>query len=411
MTTLDYDSSAVARPGLSLWLRQTAALFADALRRLRAAKLFWVALGLSVLIAAAMGVVGINESGLTILFYGQLDTPFFSTEVISAADFYKGLFVLVGVNVWLAWAAIILAIISTADLVPDLVADGSVDLYVTRPLGRVQLFLTRYATGLLFVAGQAVCFALTALVVFALRGGVWLPGLFWAVPMVVLMFSFLYCVSALVGLLTGSSVAAVLVALLFWMLLFAIDTTEQQFLLRQREQAEAIAETARGRVTQSEALLERLGTAGEVARSAQAGNVEAARERVAQAEATAAQWARAHRVALYVKAPLPKTGETIQAMQNRMFADADLSSFEDQFQRDQIADARRRAERRADELKFEDPEERAAYVDAEVAEARGTFEAAAEYAGRSPWWSIGTSAAFEAGVLLACCWIFARRDL
>ena len=403
--TLPYATPA----GFRLGVGQTVALFADALRRLRAAKLFWVALALSVLFAAALGILGINSAGLTVPFYGQIETPLFSTRTIPEPDFYKGLFALIGVNLWLAWAAVILAIISTADLVPGLVADGSVDLYVTRPLGRVQLFLTRYATGLLFVAAQAVCFAATAALVFGLRAGVWVPAVFWAVPMVVLMFSYLYCVSALVGLLTGSSVAAVLVALLFWVLLFAVDTTDQ-VLLTQREQARATVAFREGVVERSEALAARFAGAGRAVRDQQSANVAVAREQLAAARTSAASWGRAHRAVLWLKAPLPKTAETVTAMQGRMLEQGDIAGFEEQVRQGEFDRARRRAEGRADDDGLTG-DARRTYVEAAVAEEAGESQAADLYADRPAWWSLGTGAAFEAAVLLLCCRLFARRDL
>ncbi len=396
--------------GAALVVRQTLALFVDALRRLRAAKLFWVALVLSAIVAGSLGILGINETGLSVPFYGQIESNWFNSELVPPRDFYAGLFVLVGVSLWLAWAANILAVISTADLVPALVADGSVDLYLSRPLGRVQLFLTRYLTGLLFVVLQALCFSGAAAIVFLLRAGVWVPGVFWAVPMIALLFSFLYCVSALTGLLTGSSIVAILVTLLFWMAIFAIDTIEQ-VVLTQREQSQALLDEAEATVQRSESLADTFANAGESMREMQAANVAVARRQAEAARASATDWANGHRIVMAVKAPLPKTGETVQALQNRLFASADLSSFEQQFADREIEQAQRRAERRAERLNYEDGPEKEAFIRESIADARGQMEASATYAGRPLWWSIGTGIAFEVVIVGLCCLIFWRRDL
>ena len=161
---------------MTLAIRQTIALLIDAVRRLRAAKLFWITLGLSLLVAASFALVGINSVGLHFPFYGTWQNGLFNTTILPADAFYKLLFLILGVSIWLSWASIILALISTADLIPSLASDGSADLYLSRPVGRVRLLLTRYATGLLFAAAQAACFSVAAIFVIGLRGGVWLPG-------------------------------------------------------------------------------------------------------------------------------------------------------------------------------------------------------------------------------------------
>ena len=79
--------------------------------------------------------------------------------------FYKLVFSNYGVGFWLNWLAMVLALISTAGIIPDLIAGGSVDLYLCKPISRLRLFLTKYAhrpalrhaPGLLF---SAACFLL-----------------------------------------------------------------------------------------------------------------------------------------------------------------------------------------------------------------------------------------------------------
>jgi ABC-type transport system involved in multi-copper enzyme maturation permease subunit len=382
-------------------VRQTYALLVDAIRRLRAAKLFWVALGLSLLVAAIFGVVGIDENGLNLLFYGDLPLDNFNTSLISAEAFYKILFLTFGVAVWLAWAANILALISTADLVPSLVADGSADLYLSRPLGRVRLFLTRYATGLLFVAAQAFCFALASIIVIRLRGGVWLPGLFWTVPMVTIFFSLLYSISSLVGLITGSSIASILLTLLVWFLCWAINVTDQA-LLQQREQAAVMVEMREESLAFNREQAEKFSTAGQVMQDAIEADREPLERAVADAEGSYRTWARAHRIVMWVKAPLPKTGETLQVLNNKLVSAADLEVFGSDFE-----ESRQRAERRA--------ERRGTDVDEELVRVEafrlGQLRAEEAYKSRSLWWSLGTSLLFEAVLVSLAAFLFARRDL
>src|SRR5205085_9269224 len=100
-----------------------------------------------------------------------------------------------GVGIWLTFAALILAIVSTASLFPDLITGGAIDLYLSKPISRLRLILTKYATGLLFVALQVLVFCAASFLVIGLRGGVWEPRLFLAVPIVLCFFSYLFCIS------------------------------------------------------------------------------------------------------------------------------------------------------------------------------------------------------------------------
>ena len=63
--------------------------------------------------------------------------------------------------------------ISTASLFPDFLAGGAVDLYLSKPISRLRLFLFKYSCGLLFVALQIGCFCLASFLVIGLRG---MPG-------------------------------------------------------------------------------------------------------------------------------------------------------------------------------------------------------------------------------------------
>lgn len=403
--TLSSPGQSPPATGVRLAMRQTAALFTDGLRRLRAAKLFWVALLLSFLVAAMCGFVGINERGLSFPFFGDWENPVWNSRILPAGEFYKLIFTSFGVGIWLAYAANVLALISTAGLVPALVEDGSVDLYVTRPLGRVRLFMTRYATGLLFVALQALCFSVAAMGVFAVRAGVFLPGLLWAVVYVTLFFSFLYCISALVGLLTGSGVTAILLTLLFWMFVWALDWTEFTTLLF-REQAVARVEQANRRLESAQRISGITAGAGETSRQMASSALSTAQTKAASAEASLATLDNVHGVMMAIKAPLPKTGETLAMLQDRLTNEADLSRFEET----QAAEQEQRLGEFADRRELE-AEERERFLEARRAEAQGSQGAAEAYASRPLWWSIGTSLGFEAAVLALCCWLFARRDL
>ena len=163
-------------------MSQSLSMLIDAYRELNHRKLFWVTLGISGLVVAAFAMIGNNEEGLTILHW-TIDAPLLSTQIISTPDFYKLIFSLLGVQYWLGWFATILAIISTASIFPDFIGSGSIDLLLSKPIGRMRLFLTKFLTGLLFATLQVTIFTLAAILVIGIRGGEWVPWLLVSVPL------------------------------------------------------------------------------------------------------------------------------------------------------------------------------------------------------------------------------------
>ena len=390
---------------MMVW-RQTIALFVDAYRELNAQKLFWVTLALTALVVLIMAALGIDEDGL--YFFGWQTPLPFTTAVLDKASFYKLVFSNFGIGIWLSWAAAILALISTASIMPELVRSGAIDTLLSKPIGRVRLFLTKYATGLLFVTLQVGLFAVGALLVFGFRAGVWEPRLLLAVPIVVVFFSYLYSVQALLGLVTRSSVASLLITLLFWFLVFLMNAADG-FLLTFRTQAELTEQKLVERIERMETNTERgmrrnieqeqgpeaaeafeptddqLDDANPILRRTRE-DLEQTRENL-DARFGLVWWSD---LATGVKTALPKTGETI-ALLERELIDLDEIDFEQDD--DQPAN-----------LPTQTPE------GVEISQDELNREMQERLRDRSVWWIVGTSLVFEAVVLGIGCLIFRRRD-
>jgi ABC-type transport system involved in multi-copper enzyme maturation permease subunit len=219
-----------ASSGFSLIGRQSLAMLLDAYRELSARKLFWLSMMLSGIVVIAFAVIGINENGVTLLGY-EVGLPFSNTKRIAPATFYKLVFQSLGVQIWLTWAATILALVSTAGMIPEFIASGAIETTLSKPISRLRLFLTKYLTSLLFVALQVTVFTFCSFMVIGFRGGSWEFGLFLAIPIVLTVFSYLYCICALLGLITRSAIAALLLTVLVWFSIFIVDAAEKNLLL------------------------------------------------------------------------------------------------------------------------------------------------------------------------------------
>lgn len=364
-------------------MSQTLAIFGDAYRGLKARKMFWIVLVISFLVVASFGCLGISEKGLTLLAWELGFGP--NTRDLSADVFYKSMFVGLGIGFWLSWVAAILALVSTAGIIPAFLAQGAVDLVLSRPISRGRLFLTQYAAGLMFVFLQITIFCVASFLVIGLRGGAWEPGIFIAVPLVVCFFSYLFSICVLLGVLTRSTVAALLLTLVFWGLLAGLhmaDTTLLMVTELNRQEQTRVQEQIDATTAQVEAP-----DGGDQGSSSTGDERSDLKQKLADLHRqndSAAGGVRklqvAHRIIYSAKTFLPKTSETVDLLERTLISTAELPSV-------QSGDNPVRA-----------------------AQARAAQYVAQRMRTRSAVWIIGTSLAFEAVVLALGAWVFCRRD-
>jgi hypothetical protein len=389
-------------------LRQTGALFIDAYRELNARKLFWVVLVLSGLVVASFAAVGIYEQGLKVLWW-EIPIPMFNSNMLPGeAFFYKFIFFTFGFQIWLTWAATILAIVSTASIIPDFVAGGAVDMQLSKPVGRVRLFITKYLTGLLFAGLQVTVFTLAAFLVIGLRGGEWVWALFLAIPLVVLFFSYIYVVSATIGVLTRSTIAALLGAIGFWFFIFLANMTETVFLQQRITYDQAVLILSGNQEAQRAELEARAGGEETVAPPAE-GETSSRRNRVQSrpvtpemlakteanleaAERDRARWMRLHAWAFAGKTVLPKTSETLGMLERRLLSASDMDTFM----------------QRAEQQGAMQPLQEVHGV--RLSQRMLQRELQDELRSRSGVWIIGTSLIFQGAVLAFATMVFVRRD-
>lgn len=206
-------------------MRATWAIFLDAYRELNSKKLFWIVLFITLSVVIALALPSNNDRGISI-FGATAEFPILSSRAVSPRGFYTFMFSWIGINLWLAWGATILALISTSGMIPDLVSSGSIELSLSRPISRVRLLLTKYAAGLMFVALQAGVFAVGTILVLGVRADAWSLKPLLIIPIVTVFFSYLFSICTLVGLVTRSTLLALLATVIVWLGIWAVQTTE-----------------------------------------------------------------------------------------------------------------------------------------------------------------------------------------
>ncbi len=405
---------------------KTWALFVDAYRELNSKKLFWITMILSGLVVAIFGAIGLRPNGIGFLWW-TIPNDMVNSELVDAATFYKSMFTGFGVRFWLSIIATVLALVTTAGMIPDFISGGSIELMLSKPVSRTRLYLTKFATGLLFVGLQVAVFSVASMLVIGTRGGVWEPRILLAIPIVVLFYSYLFSVCALIGLITRSTLAALLLTVLLWFVLFLLNSADETLLLfKTQTENRVVQQTSQLEVDRARLVSLREASNGEpeaVESDADQGATEEEEETggflgrisdefregqriedmdeedlasqierledqiqvnetdLEETEAAADSLAAWHGRIVAVKTVLPKTRDTLNLLDRYLISDQAIE---------------------------ESGESRRGQGNDEFNEAG--VQMTQELRDRSIWWVIGTSLIFEAFILALGSWIFSRRD-
>ncbi len=366
-------------------MRQTVAIFVDAYRELSSRMIFWIVLLLAVLGLAGFALLGVSGHNLTIVGHTMFEGP------IDPKIIYKSLYLGMMGKVWLVFGGTILAVVSISSIFPDFISGGSIDLYIAKPISRLRLFFTKYLAGMAFVVVQLLIFSIGSFFILGIRGGVWHASVFLALPIMLCFYSYLYAFSVLFGVLTRSTLAAVLLTALMWAVLYGVQKTEIE------TRATIIAYNidigrADATIKRNEAMLAALTrTTGPATRPTTSQGIIDNQQR--SLDATVAHrndlqnslhtWTFIHKLFYRASAILPKAVSTYSLLDRYLLSDADFQA----------------ASNPPDSL----PEN---YRD--KVEAGKEVELGARKESLS--WIIGTSLSFEFVVVCLAAWVFCRRD-
>ncbi len=371
---------------------QTWALLVDSYRLLMQRKLFWFTLAISAIVVLAYGSIGFNDKGVTLLFgLMEIESKELRAGTGMGRAFYKTVFSILIMGGWLTWIATILALISTSTIFTDLMSAGSVDLVLAKPISRVRIFFVKYIGSLLFVLLQVALFCIGVFLCIGFRIGEWNWKIFIAIPLVLVFFSYLYSVNVLIAMTTRSTIAALLITMLFWAMLFTVQFAELQ-LKQVQIQLTIAGDAALKHGARLDANIHQAKMRKDPAAAIEWLTEQRDEEmsRADEAHGNAAKIEAYHLGSSWLLAVLPKTKQTLDLM-DRWVVNKGENSITDVLLYVFNPGNSRRGRRN----EFRDE----------------TIKAAeAEYESRSPWYIIGTSLAFEAVLLCISCWIFVRRD-
>ncbi len=205
---------------------QTWALILDSFRDAVDRKVFWIMLLIGVVIAATMACVGFNDQGVDIFFGAwTFETAEWSLSSEQLESNMGAVAVEVIADNYLGWIGIIIALVATASAFPSLMEPGNIDIVASKPISRHKLFLSRYCGAMVFILLQSVIFIGLTFVVMGVRWHYWSWGYLWLIPLMVLLFSYLFAFCALFGVWTRRSMTSLMLTMLAWFFLFCVQAT------------------------------------------------------------------------------------------------------------------------------------------------------------------------------------------
>ncbi len=161
------------------------------------------------------------------LFFGTLPMPFLKQFPFGMLGMQLYIIEDTVISGWGAWLAILLSIVITSFFIPNMLRKGTVDLLLVKPIRRPTLLIFKFLGGLLFIFLNTAFVVVGMFLAVGLRSGIWTWGFLLTIFILTYFFAILYSVSALFGVLTRSSIVAILITCFTWGFLFGVGVLYQ----------------------------------------------------------------------------------------------------------------------------------------------------------------------------------------
>ncbi len=143
----------------------------------------------------------------------SLTHPQFAQVLTSILPYYFDKFVLS--------IGLLVAIIVTANLIPDTFEPGSLNLLLSKPISRWGLFTAKFFGGCVFIALCAAYLFVGVWLWLGLAMGIWDRATLFSIPLYIIVFAIYFSVSAVIGLIWRSPIVSVILTLIFWVACFS----------------------------------------------------------------------------------------------------------------------------------------------------------------------------------------------
>jgi ABC-type transport system involved in multi-copper enzyme maturation permease subunit len=115
-----------------------------------------------------------------------------------------------------AAVVMLLSCIVTAFFIPNMLAKGTVDLLLVKPINRVTLFIYKFLGGTAFMLLNTTVIMVGVWAGLGLQSGYWVNAFLLCIPIFAFEFMIFYSASALAGVLTRSPIVSILTVVFLW---------------------------------------------------------------------------------------------------------------------------------------------------------------------------------------------------
>lgn len=123
--------------------------------------------------------------------------------------------IITGIQSGIAFVAffggIILSLFATANLIPNMLERGSIELLVSKPLPRPLIFLARFFGAQAIVALNVTYLIAGSWLILSFKTGIWHLPYLYSIPMVLAAFAMMYALVSLIGVTTRSASVSIMV--------------------------------------------------------------------------------------------------------------------------------------------------------------------------------------------------------
>lgn len=202
------------------------ALALDALYQVVDNSVFRILVALTALPVLASFLIGFHEDGISLLFgwkkwdydavLGAFPTPGGLPRIEDAQGVVIEGFVALILDYLAGALGVLFCIAATAFFVPRMIEKGAADVLFSKPVTRWVLYLSRYFAGLLFIAILATLMVSGMYLGLLLVSGYNGPGILVGALTLTYFFGLIHAVSMVIGVVTRSTVAAILLSIVFF---------------------------------------------------------------------------------------------------------------------------------------------------------------------------------------------------
>jgi ABC-2 type transport system permease protein len=157
--------------------------------------LFYLAFGTIILLVITFGVRGVYDDGMLI------GISFFGNEIPVIDGIDPSGFIFMATIGGSMSAILLLGVFATASILPETLRKGTIDIYLSKPISRLELLLSKYMGAISAIAVALIYFMVGLFLIIGLKTGIWNTKVFPALGLIILMFGCIQSMSTLAGVL------------------------------------------------------------------------------------------------------------------------------------------------------------------------------------------------------------------